>query len=734
MKNLVYLVVVLNLLTSSIAYSQQLVVDSLRRSLENKRKTKNAENDSSYILIICQLSKAFGSVNPDSGIKYAEKAAMLSKISGHKKGEATATRILGSNHFHIDNYIKALEYYNQALKLSEQIRDIEGIAACNNNMGLVYNHQGDYPLALSYYKKALQIQQELGNHVNVNIILGNIGDIYVIQKEYTKALNHYQEALHIAEQYNAQKDVAEGFASIGKLYEAQNDYKRAIIYYQKSLEINQKIGEKIGECSSLNSVGDILLTHKEYDKALEYYNKATTVALSIGEAGNKRHLASSYNGIAKTYLQCNNYQKSLFYAQKSLENSQKIGNNALSKESAEILMNTHKALKQYEQAFNYHVLWSNYKDSLQNENNIRNISRIEVQYEFEKKQKELSIIQKQKDLETDQKLTQQKFITYLLVFAFISASIFIFIIAKNRKKELESIKILEQQKNEIQLKSEKINDINTALYKAYIKIQQKNKSITEGLDYALRIQAAVLPFRDRISKVLGAENFFILFKPKDIVSGDFYWFDKVDDKIVIVLADSTGHGVPGAFMSMIGTQLLHEIIIKNKNTEPDKILYHLNKEVVRVLHQQETDAADGMDMAIVVLQMHQKKFIKMEYAGAMIPLYYFQNDVMHEIKPTKKSIAGIIAKADSERFFEKHEIIINTPTQIYLMSDGFQDQFGGTNHKKYMAKNVKLLLSNIYNKDMASQEHIISNNLENWIVSGNETQTDDITVWGINIL
>ncbi len=188
-------------------------------------------------------------------------------------------------------------------------------------------------------------------------------------------------------------------------------------------------------------------------------------------------------------------------------------------------------------------------------------------------------------------------------------------------------------------------------------LRKKNDNIIASITYAKRIQTAILPFEERIGKSLGKDNFFVFFQPKDIVSGDFYWLEEIQRSDAsgqtetinfVAVADCTGHGVPGAFMSMIGNQLLYEIIIKNHIYSPCLILNSLHKEVHRVLRQKETQTNDGMDMAILAFQKN-KNITKLEYAGAMNPLYYVQNNEFVEIKATKRSIGG--SQLEEERFF-----------------------------------------------------------------------------------
>lgn len=257
-------------------------------------------------------------------------------------------------------------------------------------------------------------------------------------------------------------------------------------------------------------------------------------------------------------------------------------------------------------------------------------------------------------------------------------------------------------------------------------IEEKNRDIIASINYAKRIQSALLPTNEFVNSIL-AEH-FIYYKPKDIISGDFYWIDFVDNKIILVVADCTGHGVPGAFMTMIGDNQLDQIIREKKITSPEMILTLLHYNVSQTLKQNENDIKDGMDVGIVVLDLKNKK---MNYAGAMNPLYYVQNNSFFEIKADKRPIGGRVEENENVSF-TKHEIDISTPTTFYLCTDGFQDQFGGPDRRKFMVKRMKEMLFNISSQPIATQKQSIYTTMTDWM--GNENpQVDDMLIFGASV-
>jgi serine phosphatase RsbU (regulator of sigma subunit)/ligand-binding sensor domain-containing protein len=272
-------------------------------------------------------------------------------------------------------------------------------------------------------------------------------------------------------------------------------------------------------------------------------------------------------------------------------------------------------------------------------------------------------------------------------------------------------KELEEQKLEIEIRNHKLFEQNEL-------IEKKNKDITASITYAKRIQEAMLPLEETIRKSLS--DYFIVFRPRDIVSGDFYWFAQKSGKIVFTAVDCTGHGVPGAFMSMIGSEVL--TTLTNKNIlESNAILDKMNEYVVRALKQDATENQDGMDIALCVIDKEKKT---LEYSGAKNPLVYIQNNELFQIKADKQSVGGY----QSGKTFTKNVVNYQSPTWFYIFTDGIQDQFGGQFERKFMIKRLKELLFENHQKTPAEQKAILDKAIVDWMK--NHEQTDDILLIG----
>jgi len=255
-------------------------------------------------------------------------------------------------------------------------------------------------------------------------------------------------------------------------------------------------------------------------------------------------------------------------------------------------------------------------------------------------------------------------------------------------------------------------------------LEEKELRRIQSLNYAKLIQDAVLT---SVSKVQNeVKDMFVLLKASEIVSGDFYWTKKIGDKLVVCAVDCTGHGVPGAFLSMMGNALLNKIITRDKVFSPAEIMERLHNELVISLNQKLTNVNDGMDMSIVVID-HKESI--MTFSGAMNPLVYVQNGKMMYIRGTRRSIGGGDVFADKP--FREHIIDISEETTFYLYSDGYQDQFG-TSGSKYMSKRFRELLYYVHDKPMQEQKELLTQEHDTWRNSEVE-QTDDILILGLKV-
>lgn len=279
---------------------------------------------------------------------------------------------------------------------------------------------------------------------------------------------------------------------------------------------------------------------------------------------------------------------------------------------------------------------------------------------------------------------------------------------------------------EIKREKETIEGLHKELKNAYLEIAEKNKSITDSINYAKHIQDAILPDNDRLHKFFS--EWFIYYKPKDIVSGDFYWFEERNNKFIMAVADCTGHGVPGALMSVIGVELLNKIVNEKNIYTPSEILRHLNIGIAHFFKPKENIIAanDGMDMAVCSIDFSTNT---LEYAGAHRPLWMIRDNNLEEIKPTKYTIGGL--QTGEKRVYENHTLKFNSNDLIYFFTDGITDQFGGRFEKKLMKKKFKKLLLSMNSNSLNEQRNILNEYMTKW--TGRLEQVDDMLVMGVRL-
>lgn len=282
----------------------------------------------------------------------------------------------------------------------------------------------------------------------------------------------------------------------------------------------------------------------------------------------------------------------------------------------------------------------------------------------------------------------------------------------------------EKYQKSIQKKNSQITYQHSQLLRLHNDLKESVRLINEQTKYAQTIQQSILPLKEEMREMM--PNHFLFFKPRDLVSGDFYFVTKIRERVFIAAVDCTGHGVPGAFMSMIGYNLLLEAIELNFIFEPAKILDYLQQRIVYALRQQQTDNRDGMDISICVIDREQQV---LEYAGAKHPLLLIENGEMRKIEADRVSIGGILTKPDHK--FRNHKFDLAKISDFYMFTDGFRDQYGGGDFKRFMSKRFRELLFKNHHMRTSDQKRVIEHTFSEWC--GRNEQTDDVLIIGVKL-
>ncbi|MEA3461823.1 MAG: SpoIIE family protein phosphatase, partial [Bacteroidota bacterium] len=406
---------------------------------------------------------------------------------------------------------------------------------------------------------------------------------------------------------------------------------------------------------------------------------------------------------------------------RALELAREINALPLESSAAYILQKVYAMLGRYKEAYEYSAVYIETRDSLLNEEKTRAIQDMATKYETEKKEQQIEL-QETELIAKDASIKQQKTFRNALAAGFVAVVVIVIVIIYAYRQKRKDNKKIKEQNALIREANEELKVLNEA-------ISKQNNEIIDSINYAQRIQAAMLPPEPLFNELL--DEVFILYKPRDIVSGDFYWIKQVNQYTILAAADCTGHGVPGAFMSMLGISFLNEIVQRREITQANQVLNELRSQIKRSLRQHglPDESKDGMDMAICAID---RKNRVMQYSGANNPMYIIKDKngipELNEIKADKMPL-GYYSGRDKP--FTNQEIKLELGDTFYLFSDGFIDQKGGKDKKKFMSKNLKKLLLEIHDQPMYDQKQHLERVLEKWM--NGQSQIDDILVIGARV-
>jgi tetratricopeptide (TPR) repeat protein/serine phosphatase RsbU (regulator of sigma subunit) len=682
-----------------------------------------------------------------TALDYYNKSIEVSKSIDNKKSIAFSLNNIGVIYDIQGDITKSLKYYTDALNMNKNINYKSGIATNLNNIAEVYARQGDIPKALKYYGKSLKIFEEIDDKRWIAILLNNIGAIYRDQDNELKALDYYNRALKISEETYDKQNTAYYLLNIGSIYQRQKNTKKALEYNDKALKINRELNNKYGISISLGNMGSVYYGEGNLTKALDYYQKSIAISREIGDKQGETYMLEA---IAEILLQKGDLKAALKTAQQSLKLAKELAYPEDIDRAAHILSQIYEKLNSNKQALEMFKLHITMRDSIINIKNQKATIRQQLRYDYEKQSaldsianaKEMEIKNAQLEKINIEKEAQRKQRNFLLLGLALVLLFVLFIVRSYIQKNKANILLAEQKQaitmanTELSLQNEEIRAQRDEIEKQKEIVEEIHFQVSQSINYAIRIQQAILPEEHILEKYFSEH--FVLFKPKDKVSGDFYWWSHVGNHTIITAADCTGHGVPGAFMSMLGTSFLREIVQKENITHTGVILRKLREEIIKALKQkgESGEQKDGMDMAIVSIN-HNTNTI--QFSGANNPLYILSNrsinnleplkgfENFYEIKPDKMPIAIYEKMGD----FTTHEIQLEKGDQLYMFSDGFADQFGGPKGKKFKYKPFKRLFSENIDRPMKEQEELLNKAFETW--KGDLEQIDDVVVLGIKI-
>ena len=676
---------------------------------------KNAKHDSIKVKAYFQWDDLIWMTDPALDLKInvrvdslCSKKLQFKLKAGEKRfylfSKAKALNNLGSIYFDQGNYTKAIDCHSQSLKLRQEIKDRDGISASLNNLGNVYLNRGDYIRAIQYYTKSLKEFEESGNKKGAATALNNIGAIYKEQEEFDKALEFHRRSLKLRKEVKDEEGVANSLNNIAITYEEQAKYSKAIPIFKESIALSKAIDNFKGLSASLINIGICYKNLGDYELALKSYEQSIAIA---EEYGYRDDLATSLSNIGGIYSDNKEYKLVIVYCTQALQIAQEMGLKPVMRDASAYLYESYKANGNLKLALEMHELFVSVRDDLESEANQKELIRQEFRYVYEKQIAEDSVENVANLLVEQTKTKNQKQQSYFL-FGGLALSLLFAGFLFNR------FRITTRQKKTIEKQKEQVDE-------AYESLEEKSSEILASIKYAKRIQTAILPSKKKIDRLL--PDSFVLYKPKDIVAGDFYWIEEKEDTILFAAADCTGHGVPGAMVSVVCNNALNRAVREYHLTDPGLILDKTREIVVAEFEKSEEDVKDGMDIALCALHG-----TTLYYAGANNPLWIFRGEDFIEIKANKQPIG----KFENYTAYTCHQVDLKTGDTIYIFSDGFADQFGGELGKKLRSGVFNNFLKEISKLPMTEQKERLNSFFEDW--KGTREQLDDICVIGVRVM
>ena len=636
------------------------------------------------------------------------------------------------------NISAALKFYEKGLKIQEELNDKEGMATSLNNIGAVYKKQGDIANALTYYHKSLEIYQEIDNPIGLGHALSNIGNITQEQGDQNLALEYLHKSRNIYQEIGEKRSEATLLNNIGFAYFKKKNNEKALQYYNKSILLRKTVDDQRGIANTYNNIAKVYQIELDYEMAMDYFFKSNAIFKSLNY---KLGLSTNSINIGRLFYLQNNLSKGKTFALIGLDLAKKVESptNILgaSKLLSDIYADEGKGMK----AFEMYKLYTTMRDSIKNEKNEKAIIQQSIRYQY---QKEKAIDDAERDnlIAIEQKENEkQQVMIYAIGFGLLLVLLFLIFVFNRLQVTKKQKKVIEEQR-----------DI----------VEKAHKEIRDSIIYAERIQRSFLATDELLNNNL--KDYFVFFQPKDVVSGDFYWAGKLaNNNFAIVNADSTGHGVPGAIMSILNISSI-EKAIENGFLKPSEIFSHTRATIIDRLSKDGSaeGGKDGMDASIISFDFENNSF---SYTAAQNPIWILRkrrsNSSLHpELEPgshhKKQGVSTIEIPGQTRNNDNAYELIEIKPEKmpigkhhndtspfvggefktqkgdvIYSTTDGFQDQFGGEKGKKFKIKPFKTLLLSIAHLPMQEQKEILSQRFSSW--KGKEEQVDDVCVIGVRV-
>jgi serine phosphatase RsbU (regulator of sigma subunit) len=671
-----------------------------------------------------------------------------------------------------NNPKQALSYLEKAIPEAQQVKAWKELAQIYRQIGNLHRLQGNHDRALTAYLNSLKVSEDNQLEIDAAKALNGIGLIHRNQKNYVKALDYHRQSIKVAKRLSDNELIANNLNNIGLVNKAQNKLAEALQSTYEALAIYKLIKHSEGIVNAQNNIGKTFEKMGQADSAIYYFEQ--TIALAE-QTKNINLVSELLTNIASIYaMQTDKQNLALKNLNKALEYAQQMNNNSRIASIYEVYSHLYEKQGNTSKAFEYYKKTVKTKEALYSEEKMKQIEQIQAGYESEKKDQELAL--------KNSEIKRQMFIRNALLVAFVLFLVLSTWLLRNNRQKQKLNKELQFSQREIKTKNEELRASEEELRQnmeeletnqeelraqkeqlevAFYELHKQNTKVNDSIRYAERIQNAILPHENILASAF-AEH-FVIFKPKDVVSGDFYWYvettsiineqlpitneqlpintekqnkeqpnystiqlSNYSKKKFLAVVDCTGHGVPGAFMSMIGNTLLSEIITTKHIHEPHLVLEQLHLGILNSLNKKDNQMQDGMDIALCCIETLDNEQVKVQFSGAKRPLYYFSNQSLSQLSADKKSIGQ--AKADGK--YSLQEISLKKGDTLYMTTDGWIDTINPERHR-FGSQRFKEMLLKAAHLPLHAQKEVFASILEDY-EQGTERR-DDVLMVGVKI-
>lgn len=658
-------------------------IDSLRRLATHE---KSDTGKAKFYYRICSAFIDMG--NGDSANRYALLSKQFSSNANFLKGLAVSCNFLGQ----IKNYTgfqdSAVYYFQASKKYYEELGDTSRAAGLLNNLGIVYRQKGDYIGALSCYFQSLKTKEHFHDSIGIGNSYHNIAQAYGESGDTVNSIKYHRRALEIRRKIGDFSGIGASLVPIALYYKNNRRYEEAINNLEEALKIAVELQEEESIAIATYNLGSVYYDQGQLTNAMTQFEQSLAISR---KNGNVLGVAVCLESIADVMRDKKDVKAAIAYLDEAYVLSQKAGAIEVTGSIAEKLAALYETTGETKKALQFFKIFHNLHDSIFNEENIRKLTSENLKYEQEK----VALIEKTDREKREALMREEAFRKNLLI---IVTLLFLLVVSFFSYKLYRRLKENKHQK-------------------LIIEVQQKE--MIASINYAKRIQYALLAHSELLHNNL--PEHFVLFKPKDIVSGDFYWATVKNNFFYLAVCDCTGHGVPGAFMSLLNINYLNEAINEKGIVEPGEILNHVRRQLIKNL----SGGRDGMDAVLLRLPLRRSDKIQFAYAAANNSGILVSDGGVEELVKDKMPI-GLGVKEDSFRTFIKE---VNKGDCLYLYTDGFADQFGGQRGKKFKYKQLDELLRLNSHESFQAQQQLLLSAFDSW--KGKLEQVDDVCVVGI---